>query len=142
MKSRWRTWKGVEVLHLDYANFGSDFPALKAEVLEADVMMTAQRPKSVRVLIDLRETVASGEVVQFFKESAARTDPFIQKHALLGITGIKRFLADKVARLIGRPMRVFDTEDAALDWLAAGGAAESDAARDDVVGIRPGSARG
>ena len=141
MKSRFRSWKGVEVLHLDYANFGSDFPALKAEVLEADGMMTAQRPKSLRVLIDLRETVASGDVVSFFKESAARTDPFIQRHALLGITGIKRFLADKVARLIGRPMRVFDSEELALNWLAEGAAPDPDIPDAHVVGLKPGAAR-
>lgn len=136
MKSRFRTWKGVEVVHLDYANFGPDFASLKAEVLEADTMMTAQRPGSLRVLIDLRETVASGAVVAFFKESAARTDPFIQKHALLGITGIKRFLADKVARLIGRPMRVFDSEEAALDWLAEGAPPDPAAPDAHVVGLK------
>ena len=138
MKSRFRSWKGVEVLHLDYAHFRSDLAALKAEVGEADDMMTAQRPGSLRVLVDLRDTVASAEMVAFFKKSAARTEPYIQKHALLGITGIKRFLADKVARLIGRPMRVFDTEDAALDWLAEGAVPDATTPDAQVVGLKPG----
>ena len=136
MKSRWRTWKGVEVVHLDYANFGVDLDALAAEVSAADAMMTTQRRGSLRVLIDLRETVASVGAVQLFKESAPRTDPYILRHALIGVSGIKRFLADKVARLIGRPMRLFDSEEAALDWLVEGGTALPHA---DTIGLRPGA---
>lgn len=120
MKSRWRSHDGVEFMHLDYSGFRADFEALRAEVQAADAVIVTQRPNSVRVLIDLRDTVASGKVVEMFKGSAPITAPYIRRHALVGLTGFKRFLADKVARVMGRPMRAFDTEEAALDWLASG----------------------
>jgi hypothetical protein len=120
MQSRWRSWKGQELLHLDYSGFKNDFDALRAEVEQADAIVMRQRRNSVLVLIDLRDTVASTAVVSMFKQSSPLTEPFIRRHALLGVTGIKRFLADKVARLTGRAMRAFDTEEKAFDWLVEG----------------------
>jgi hypothetical protein len=73
-------------------------------------------------------------VVQLFKESSAITTPYIRRHALIGISGMKRFLADKVARLAGKPMRLFATEDAALDWLVSGMVADTGDAG-DVIGV-------
>ena len=117
MKSHWRTWKGRDVMHLDYAGFKRDVEGLRSEVAAADAVICAQRPGSVLALIDLRDTVASTAVVQLFKESAAQTTPYIHRHALVGVSGMKKFFAEKIARLIGKPMRLFDDEQTALDWL-------------------------
>ena len=74
LKSRWRRWNDKAVLHLDYANFKSDIEGLRAEVTEADAEIQREPKGTVLVLIDLRDTVASGAVVQLFKESSAMTD--------------------------------------------------------------------
>lgn len=133
MKSRWRRWNDVAVLHLDYANFKADIASLRAEVEEADAEIQREPKGTVLVLIDLRDTVASGAVVQMFKASSAITTPYIRRHALIGVTGIKRYLADKVAQLAGKPMRLFATEEEALDWLTRGEAAST---HGDVIGPR------
>ena len=133
MKSRWRRWNDVAVLHLDYANFKADIASLRAEVEEADAEIQREPKGTVLVLIDLRDTVASGAVVQMFKASSAITTPYIKRHALIGVTGIKRYLADKVAQLAGKPMRLFATEEEALDWLTRGEAAST---HGDVIGLR------
>lgn len=67
--------------------------------------------------MDLRGTVASAEVVDLFKGSARTTKPYMQRLALVGITGLKRFLAEMVSRVSGQEMRLFDTEDDAYAWL-------------------------
>ena len=133
MKSRWRRWNDVAVLHLDYANFKADIAGLRAEVEEADAEIQREPKGTLLVLIDLRDTVASGAVVQLFKASSAITTPYIKRHALIGVTGIKRYLADKVAQLAGKPMRLFATEEEALDWLTRGEAAST---HGDVIGPR------
>ena len=133
MKSRWRRWNDVAVLHLDYANFKANIAGLRAEVEEADAEIQREPKGTLLVLIDLRDTVASGAVVQLFKASSAITTPYIKRHALIGVTGIKRYLADKVAQLAGKPMRLFATEEEALDWLTRGEAAST---HGDVIGPR------
>jgi len=132
MKSRWRKHAGVAYFHLDYAGFKADLAALRAEVQVADAEIMREPRGTVLVLIDLTDTVASGAVVQMFKESSPVTAPYIARHALIGITGVKRFLADKVARLSNSPMRIFKSETAALDWLVSGRAPEGDG---DVIGL-------
>jgi hypothetical protein len=39
---------------------------------------------------------------------------------VLGVTGIKRTLADLLTRLTGQQLRYFDTESDAKDWLVIG----------------------
>ena len=133
IKSRWIVWKGVGVLHLDYANFKQDIEALREEVRQADEEIQREPKGSVLVLIDLRDTVSSGAVVTLFMESSALTSPYIRKHALIGVTGMKRFLADKVAKLTRRPMRLFDTPEQAFDWLIKD--EPVGAAHPDVIGV-------
>jgi hypothetical protein len=133
LKSRWRRWNDKAVLHLDYANFKTDIEGLRAEVTEADAEIQREPKGTVLVLIDLRDTVASGAVVQLFKESSAVTDAYVRRHALVGVTGIKRYLADKVAQLTGRKMRLFKTEEEALDWLTAGTASSAS----EEIGVKP-----
>jgi hypothetical protein len=133
IKSRWVVWNGVGVLHLDYANFKQDIEALREEVRQADEEIQREPRGSVLVLIDLRDTVATGAVVSLFKESSVLTNPYVRKHALIGVTGMKRFLADKVAKLARRPMRLFGTQDEALDWLTKD--EPLGAAHPDVIGL-------
>ena len=137
IKSRWVVWHGVGVLYLDYANFKQDIEALREEVRQADEEIQREPKGSVLVLIDLRDTVATGAVVTLFKESSALTDPYVRKHALIGVTGMKRFLADKVAKLTRRPMRLFDAQEQALDWLIKD--EPLGAAHPDVIGVLPGT---
>ena len=137
IKSRWVVWNGVGVLHLDYANFKQDIEGLREEVRQADEEIQREPKGSVLVLIDLRDTVATGAVVSLFKESSALTNPYVRKHALIGVTGMKRFLADKVAKLARRPMRLFDTKEQALDWLIKD--EPLGAAHPDVIGVIPGA---
>jgi hypothetical protein len=136
IKSRWIIWHGVGVLYLDYAGFKQDIEALREEVRQADEEIQREPKGSVLVLIDLRDTVATGAVVTLFKESSALTNPYIRKHALIGVTGMKRFLADKVAKLARRPMRLFDTEQQALDWLTKGEAGETVG---EIIGVEASS---
>lgn len=117
MKSRWTTWKGQRVLYCDFSGFKSDVDSLKREVDAADQEIIKEPKGSVLLMADLRNTVASGQVVEMFKHSAVLTNPYVKKQAVIGVTGFKRFLADVVARFSGQGMRLFDTEGEAMDWL-------------------------
>ena len=117
MKSRWTTWKGSRVMYCDFSNFKSDVAALREEVEAVDREITREPKESVLLLIDMRNTVASGQAVDLFKESAKLTTPYVRKQAVIGVSGFKRFLADVVARFSGQGMRLFDSEAEAMDWV-------------------------
>jgi hypothetical protein len=119
MKSRWIRWHDREVLFQDFTGCGSDLEALRRELAAVDELITRQPRGSVIALADLTDTLASAGAVQLFKESASETKPFIARQALIGITGMKRYAAQTVALFAGQPMKVFDSREAALDWLVA-----------------------
>ena len=73
MKLMWMTHKGKRYLFCNYANFGRNIEALRAEVDYADSEIEKELGNDALLLVDLRNTVTSSEVVSLFKESAART---------------------------------------------------------------------
>ncbi len=117
MKSRWTTYKGARVMYCDFSNFKSDVNGLRVEVEAVDREIIREPDASVLILVDMRNTVASGAAVELFKESAKLTNSHVKKQAVVGVSGFKRFLADVVARFSGQGMRLFDSEGEAMDWL-------------------------
>jgi len=119
MKSRWITHKGKRVFVCDYSGFKHDLEALKAENAAVQAELTREPPGSVLELVDIRDTVGSREAVALIKASATKTKPYIRKSAVLGIAGVLKVLAQAVSRVSGLGLTLFDSEDAAKDWLAA-----------------------
>ena len=117
MKSEWMTHKGERFIYCDFTRFGIDVDGLRSEVEAADRQICLQTENSVLALADLRDTVASRKVVDLFKESAVRTKRHVRKQAVVGVTGIRRLLAEAVARFSRQPMVLFDTVEEARDWL-------------------------
>ena len=119
MKSEWMTHKGKRFVYQDFRSFGIDAEGLRAELEAVDRLISLQTKNSVLALADLRDTVASRKVVEMFKESAARTKTQIRKQAVVGVTGIKRLLAEAVARFAQQPLALFDTVEEAKEWLVS-----------------------
>jgi hypothetical protein len=117
MKSRWKEYKGQRYFLADYSGFGTNFESLKLEVDAADAILVKEPPDSVRVLLDFRGTVGSTEVVNYFKDSAARTRKYVKKNAVLGISGVRKVLLESVSRITGQVALAFNDEDKAIEWL-------------------------
>ncbi|HYK02138.1 MAG TPA: hypothetical protein VE974_10300 [Thermoanaerobaculia bacterium] len=122
MKSSWRHHHGTPYFHADYSGFGRNIDALRIEVDGADSQIEQSAADSALVLVDIRNTVTSIDVVSLFKESTARTKGHVKKTAIVGVRGVQRILATAVARFSGEDLHLFDTVEAARDWLAGEGA--------------------
>jgi hypothetical protein len=119
MKSQWLTCKGKRIIYCDYRNFGTDVTSLQAEVEAVDEQMCQQPINSVLAVADLRGTVTSQKVVELFKQSTTRTNDYIRKQAVVGVSGIRKLLAQAVARFSGQTLVLFDTTEAAKEWLVS-----------------------
>jgi hypothetical protein len=117
VRSKWIEHKGKQVFYADYTNLGHDASALEAELEAALEVVCAQPEHSVLVIVDVRGTIATGEVVRLFKLSAVKTGPYERKTAIVGITGYKKVLIDAVAFFSGRSFGAFYDLDAAKDWV-------------------------
>ena len=119
MKSKWIAHQGKKVLLCDYSNFRADIQALQAEIAAVEAVICQQPLASVLVLVDLTNTVGTPEVVEMFKKMTSRTAPYNCKRAVVGVVGLKRMLAEAVARFSGSPMSYFDSFESARNWVVA-----------------------
>jgi hypothetical protein len=107
------------MIYCNFTGFSTDVDALRVEVEAVDREICRESEGTVLALADLRDTVASRKVVELFKGSAARTKNHVRKQAVVGVTGIRRLLAEAVSRFSGQSMVLFDSVEEAKDWLAS-----------------------
>jgi hypothetical protein len=117
MKSSWREHKGTRFFYADYSNFGRNIEGLRQEVNGADSEIEQSLGESALVLVDIRNTVTSTDVVSLFKESTARTKGHVHKTAIVGVTGVQKILAAAVARFSRETLHLFSETAEAMDWL-------------------------
>ncbi len=104
------------IVFVDYSNMKSAELMAEAQKLhhEARTRLAGQRFK---VLVDITGVVMNTEAVQALKNSTKRDAAMIEKTAVVGVTGLKKVLADAIAKFSGTHTRYFDTKDQALRWL-------------------------
>jgi hypothetical protein len=104
------------VVFVDYTNMKPPELIAEAEKIHAEARSLLAGRK-VKVLVDVRGASMSTEAVQALKDSTKRDSELVEKTAIVGITGIKKVLADAIARFSGTHTKYFATKEQALDWL-------------------------
>lgn len=119
MRSKWIEYRGKRIFYQDFSNLMYNSAALLEELAAVQEIVLAQPPNSVLVLADFRNTQITSDALPKLNEASARTKDHVRKTAVLGVTGLKRALADMLTRLTGQPLKYFDDETAAKEWLIA-----------------------
>ena len=118
MHSLWIEHKGKKIFYQDFSKNFYNAAAVKAELAEVQRVVTSQAKNSVLVLSDFRDTSVGSELLSSMNEASSATKAYVRKTAVLGVTGMKRKLADLLTALTGQPLKYFDDVQAAKDWLA------------------------
>ena len=105
-----------KIVFVDYTNMKPAELMAEAQKVhhEARTRLAGQRFK---VLVDITGVVMSTEAVQALKNSTKRDASMVEKTAIVGVTGLKKVLADAIARFSGTHTKYFATKEQALDWL-------------------------
>ena len=118
MRSNWIEHKGKQIFYQDFSKHFYNSDAVKTELSEVQKVVTSQPLNSVRVLSDFRDTNVGSDLLSVMNSASAATKAYVHKTAVLGVTGMKRKLADLLTALTGQPLKYFDNIEAAKDWLA------------------------
>jgi hypothetical protein len=118
MRSTWIEHKGKKIFYQDFSKNFYNAAAVKVELAEVQKVVTDQPKDSVLVLSDFRDTSIGNELLASMNAASAATKAYVHKTAVLGVTGMKRKLADLLTALTGQPLRYFDDMEAAKNWLA------------------------
>ena len=119
MRSQWIEHKGKRIFYQDFSKNFFNSAAVKEELAEVQRVVMAEPPGSVLVLSDFRDTNVGSDLLSTMNSASAATKAYVRKTAVLGVTGMKRKLADLLTAITGQPLKYFDNIEAAKDWLAA-----------------------
>jgi hypothetical protein len=117
MHSTWIEHKGKKIFYQDFSKNFYNAAAVKAELAEVRKVVTTQPKNSALVLSDFRDTSIGSELLSSMNEASAATKAYVHKTAVLGVTGMKRKLADLLTALTGQQLKYFDDIEAAKNWL-------------------------
>jgi hypothetical protein len=117
MRSTWIEHKGKKIFYQDFSRNFFDSAAVKAELGEVQKVVQGQPKGSVLVLSDFRDTTVGSDLLSSMNNASVATKDYVHKTAVLGVTGMKRKLADLLTALTGQPLKYFDSLEAAKEWL-------------------------
>jgi hypothetical protein len=117
MRSIWIEHKGKKIFYQDFSRSFFNSATVKAELADVQKVVMSQPLNSVRVLSDFRDTNVGSDLLSAMNNASAATKAHVHKTAVLGVTGVKRKLADLLTALTGQPFRYFDDLEAARNWL-------------------------
>jgi hypothetical protein len=115
-RTRFIDHKGKRILLFDYSGIRNPADAVK-EVEKTKEIVRKHPPKSLMVLTDVSDSHYDATVVQALKELAAHNTPYVTASAVVGVVGLKRVVFSAVVMFSKRKLQLFDTREAAMDWL-------------------------
>ena len=117
MRSKWIEHNGKKIFYQDFSNWLYRSDLVKKELEEVQAIVLAEPPNSALVLSDFRNTNITTDLIPVMNASSNATKGHVKRTAVLGVTGIKRTLADMLTQITGQPLKYFDTELSAKIWL-------------------------
>jgi len=118
MRSHWLEYKGKKIFYQDFSRNFYNSAAVKAELSEVQPVVMSQPLNSVLILSDFRDTNIGSDLLSSMNTASAATKAHVNKTAVLGVTGMKRRLADLLTAVTGQPLKYFDDVESAKNWLA------------------------
>lgn len=117
MRSNWIEHRGKKIFYQDFSKNFYNADAVKAELAEVQNVIRAQPLNSALVLSDFRDTNVGSDLLPAMNAASTATKAYVHKTAVLGVTGMKRKLADLLTALTGQPLKYFDDVESAKNWL-------------------------
>ncbi|HSB01149.1 MAG TPA: hypothetical protein VLE49_10895 [Anaerolineales bacterium] len=117
MRSEWIEYKDKKIFYQDFSKNFYNSAAVKTELAEVQEVVKSQPLNSALVLSDFRDTNIGSDLLSEMNAASAATKAHVHKTAVLGVSGVKRKLADLLIAITGQPLKYFDDVESAKNWL-------------------------
>jgi hypothetical protein len=116
---RWITHKGQRIVFSNYRNLEGDafINQIKQNQMDTKAAWYREGSEKLLILMDITDCTISKEVLQEFKERAREGQSYTKAMAVLGITGVRKFLFGVMQSLTSAKLQAFSTLEEAKDWL-------------------------
>jgi len=117
VKSKWIEHQGKHILYAAYNDFDKDIEIFQNEVDSVTDTITSAPNSSVRLLVDVRGTPGTPEIMNALYASAKVCKPHMIATTVVGVGTIRMMLMRSVTRVTGMPLTASETIDEAKEWL-------------------------
>ncbi len=112
-------YKGKRILCLRYlTRTKEDF---LAQLEEVKALVASQAPNSLLIMTVFGGLRFDTEIATAVKDYTAHNGPYVRASAVVGISGLRKSLYNAVVYLARRQIKICQTEDEALEYLASVG---------------------
>lgn len=115
MPVTWIEYQGKKILYADHRGLKNEDALLANVDLQAQYVRASS--EKVLMLADFRNTYIGSKFLERAKSYGTRHESKLAKHAMIGITGIKRILLNAYILFTGDPVKTFDDEESAKKYL-------------------------
>jgi len=116
MPATWITYNGKKILHSDYRGFKTiDKKNELLETAKQSIKMIQESREKVLILSDIRDCTFNSDFMDIVK--AEFPTEKVEKHALLGVEGMKKLLIDSLQKATGHIPDIFEDETEAKNFL-------------------------
>ncbi len=117
MKSKWIEYNGKKIFYQDFTNLFYNAQAVKDELTAVQEVVLKEPTNSVLVMSNFKDTQVGADLMGALNDASTKTKDHVRKTAVLGVSGFKRTLGDMLSRLTGQPLKYFEYEEEAKNWL-------------------------
>ncbi|MBI2758273.1 MAG: hypothetical protein HYX49_06305 [Chloroflexi bacterium] len=117
MKSKWIEHNGKKIFYQDFSSLFYNAQAVKDELAAVQEVVLKEPENSVLVISNFKDTQIGADLMGTLNEASEKTKNRVRKTAVMGVTGFKRTLGDMLSRLTGQPLKYFEHEEEAKNWL-------------------------
>lgn len=96
----------------------ADLAGLRAVLAQTQAVYLEQPQGSILALVEFEDREFDQETIDLMETVAKANGQLVKATAFLGITGPQQALFKAMISITGRKARLYDSETAALDWLA------------------------
>lgn len=112
-------YKGKRILCLRYLTLTKE--EFLAQLEEVKALVASQAPNSLLIVTVFGGLRFDTEIAAAVKDYIAHNKPYVRASAVVGISGLRRSLYNAVVYLTRRQIKVCQTEEEALEYLASVG---------------------
>ena len=114
-RTRWIDYQGRRILVHDYSKLNHHHytETIKQRVGE----IASEGNRDLLLLLDVTNSYVDKETLATFKQAGKDVRPYVHKLAVIGVTGVQKFLLQLINQFSDVGARPFDTEREAFNWL-------------------------
>jgi hypothetical protein len=112
---RWITFRGIEILQVDFSNCTAE--QVQNLARQVPDYVTVRPRGSVLVITDFSGASFDKDALRAMKETAVFDKPFVKKSALIGAGTLPKQFYEDMKTFSRRALPIFESREEALSWL-------------------------